>query len=87
MPHSVSAEEPKDPMDEDSILPDAPPVGLEASESDDGQIDDSSNAVIQDPSKENIKLEDLFDDDDDEKFPSSSLSNETANSSPPASPP
>lgn len=89
MPHSVSAEEPRTPMDEDSVLPDAPPAGLESSESDDGQMDSSPNAAIQDPAKENIKLEDLFaDDDDDEEFPSSGFSNETANSSsPPASPP
>lgn len=85
--HSVSAEEPENLMDEDSILPDAPPAGLEFSESDDGQGNNSPNAVMQNAAKENIKLEDLFDDDDDEKFPSSGLSNETANSSPPATPP
>ncbi|KAL9581701.1 MAG: hypothetical protein Q9212_003740 [Teloschistes hypoglaucus] len=87
MPHSVSAKEPKSPMDEDTVLPDAPPAGLESSDSDDGPVDNSPITAIQDPAKENIKLEDLFDDDDDEEFPSSGLSNDTSNSSPPASPP
>lgn len=81
MPHSTSADASNTPMDEDSVLPDAPPAALEASDS------DHVENVEEDPTKENVKLEDLFDDDDDEEFPSSGVSGETPSSSPPAASP
>ncbi|KAL8721738.1 MAG: hypothetical protein Q9225_001636 [Loekoesia sp. 1 TL-2023] len=90
MPHSLSSRESQDAADEDSILPDAPPANPEASTAGDGGDLDGSHAAVQDPAKTNVKLEDLFDDDDedDEEFPSSGVTNGTApSSSPPASPP
>ncbi|KAL8700302.1 MAG: hypothetical protein Q9201_005521 [Fulgogasparrea decipioides] len=86
MPHSTSPNGSSDQMDEDSILPDAPPADFEASDSSHADKLDGSYVVVQDPKKENVKLEDLFDDDEDEEFPSSGASKENPSSSPPASP-
>ena len=89
MPHSISTEEIKPSMDEDSILPDAPPANAEAPNAEDGDSDSSPNTV-KEPSQSAVKLEDLFDDDEeeDEEFPSSGNTNGAApSSSPPASPP
>ncbi|KAL8675913.1 MAG: hypothetical protein Q9224_007352, partial [Gallowayella concinna] len=76
MPHSISPAESPASIDEDSTLPDAPPANLDKAEADNKDHLSGSNIVVQGPSKENVKLEDLFDDDEeDEEFPSSSMSN------------
>ena len=76
-----------DQVDQDSTLPDAAPVSLERQGAEDDSLN-GSNVVAQGPSNANIKLEDLFDEDDDEQFPSSGASKEDApSSSPPPSPP
>ncbi|KAL8862548.1 MAG: hypothetical protein Q9178_001046 [Gyalolechia marmorata] len=89
MPHSVSPIDSKDPMDQDSTLPDAPPARLASPDVEDKTNLGGSYVVVQDPANANIKLEDLFDDDDDdEEFPSSGVSKEDVpSSSPPPSPP
>ena len=78
---AVPQSDSKDMVDQDSTLPDASPLPKE---------EDSlggSNTVAQGPSNANVKLEDLFDEDDDEEFPSSGVSKEDApSSSPPPSP-
>ncbi|KAL8840228.1 MAG: hypothetical protein Q9170_001435 [Blastenia crenularia] len=70
-------------VDEDSILPDAPPANPEVSMTEVRGDLDNSHAVMQDASKAGVKLEDLFDDEeeDDEEFPSSSAT--VQHSSPP----
>ncbi|KAL8902249.1 MAG: hypothetical protein Q9192_000124 [Flavoplaca navasiana] len=86
MPHSIPQSNSKDSVDQDSTVPDAPPASLERP----GPEDDSlsgSNVVAQGRSNANVKLEDLFDEDDDEEFPSSGLSKDAPSSSPPPSPP
>ncbi|KAL8774970.1 MAG: hypothetical protein Q9209_000449 [Squamulea sp. 1 TL-2023] len=89
MPHSISPTDTKDPVDEDSTLPDAPPAELVASDGGDIYGLDGSHVVVQDPASSNVKLEDLFDDEDEEdEFPSSAMSKEdVSSSSPPPSPP
>ncbi|KAL8732137.1 MAG: hypothetical protein Q9166_002884 [cf. Caloplaca sp. 2 TL-2023] len=89
MPHSVSPAELKDAVDEDSVIPDAPPAGLEASDTEEKDNLGGSYVVVEDSSKANVKLEDLFDDEDeDEEFPSSGTSKgDIPSSSPPVSPP
>ena len=82
MPHStlddpMSAPE---PTEGDIILPDAPEF----------KEDDSNESLprAQKAQRQDVKLEDLFNDEDsdDEEFPSSSVSNTKAESSPPAAP-
>ncbi|KAL8669239.1 MAG: hypothetical protein Q9168_006166 [Polycauliona sp. 1 TL-2023] len=69
-------------MDQDSALPDAATACLE------GPNPEDENLAEHDRSDANVKLEDLFDEDDDEEFPSSAPSKEhEPGSSPPASPP
>lgn len=90
MPHSLSPEGIRSPADEDNFLPDAPPANPEASDVEDEGGSGSSTAAVKEPSKADVKLEDLFDDDDDEDedFPFSGVTEGTApNSSPPANPP
>ncbi|KAL8654943.1 MAG: hypothetical protein Q9226_003237 [Calogaya cf. arnoldii] len=87
MPHSVTSNSSNDPIDPDSILPDAPTACLKGSDAEDRDDLSGSNIVVQDTSNSNVKLEDLFDEDDDEEFPSSGVSKEDVqSSSPPPSP-
>ena len=85
MPHSTIADQgpPSDQMEEDTDLPDA---ALTTDEHIDG---DSDNATRADGAqKQDVKLEDLFNDEDsdDEEFPSSSIPDGKVESSPPAAP-
>lgn len=96
MPHSVS---PEAFLQEDSILPDAPTHALIEAE-DDESFDDlvKSDSPVTDVAKidkktTEVKLEDLFntDDEEDEEFPSSSAQNgsdlrKMEGNSPPAAP-
>lgn len=88
MPHSLPLEENKNPVDEDTILPDAPPMIAEAADAD-AKDDLDSSCAVKASSNGPVKLEDLFDDDEeDEEFPSSAITDETApGSSPPATVP
>lgn len=88
MPHSVPPIDPKDSMDQDSTLPDAPPACAEGCDTQDKDDFSGPNAVVPDQSNTNVQLEDLFDeDDDDDEFPSSGVSKEDVpSSSPPPSP-
>ena len=88
MPHSVSPEPPPtatEPRKEDSTLPDAPThhldeQGIALKRND---IENTATGFA----KEEVKLEDLFnDDDEDEEFPSSSPPVAKVESSPPAAP-
>ena len=96
MPHSISSE--ASPGADDSILPDAPAEPLSPR-----QDEDSSNQPVEpiaapngsaamDPvlraPNDEIKLEDLFndEDDEDEEFPSSSATDVKVASSPPQEP-
>ena len=85
MPHSTRAEqEPhSDQMDEDTDLPDAT---ITKDEHVDGESD--SGTRTDGPQKQDVKLEDLFNDEtsDDEEFPSSSIPDGKVESSPPAAP-
>ena len=76
MPHSVGSNEPVPQNNgDDEILPDAP-AGTENNEAPEAQKADT-----------NMKLEDLFaDDDDDEEFPASSAADVKMRSSPPVAP-
>ena len=87
MPHSVASNSSNDPMDPDGILPDAPTACPKGSDAEDRDDLSGSNIVVKDTSNSNVKLEDLFDEDDDEEFPSSGVSKEDVqSSSPPPSP-
>ena len=89
MPHSTAADlvTPSSLLEEDSELPDAPPHVLDVQEDREG--DDRKELEIEGPAQEqlktDIKLEDLFndEDEDDEEFPSSGA---TVKNSPPAVP-
>ena len=85
MPHSTIAEQepPSDQMDEDTDLPDAT---ITKDEPIDGESD--SGTRTDGPQKQDVKLEDLFNDEasDDEEFPSSSIPDGKIESSPPAAP-
>ncbi len=91
MPHSTAADlvTPSSPLEEDSELPDAPPRALDIKER---EGDNQKVLAIEDPVQEalmtDIKLEDLFndDDEDDEEFPSSGAITGMVESSPPAVP-
>ena len=93
MPHSISPE--ASPAEEDSLLPDAPPEPL-AEETDGHESENSPSRHDQNetptrvPKSAEVKLEDLFNtDDEDDEFPTSSAPDGTAKvegSSPPAAP-
>ena len=91
MPHSTAADlvTPSSPLEEDSELPDAPPHVLGVQEE---RGDDQKELEIEGPTQEelktDIKLEDLFNDDeeDDEEFPSSGATVGMVENSPPAVP-
>lgn len=93
MPHSTSGELSPVPNQEDILLPDAPANDLDL-ESGDGESNDPGDPsipppnTINDAAKIDVKLEDLFNDDDeeDDEFPSSGPSSGTIPSSPPAAP-
>lgn len=92
MPHSTAADivTPSSPLEEDSELPDAPSHALDSQdnrEGDDQRISEIE-APVQEELKTDIKLEDLFndDDEDDEEFPSSGAITGMVESSPPAVP-
>ncbi|KAL8874062.1 MAG: hypothetical protein Q9174_000567 [Haloplaca sp. 1 TL-2023] len=84
MPHSTSPEAPDNVMDEDGYLPDAPSATIEALDA-----PKEKEFMLQDTAKDNVKLEDLFNDndDDDEEFSSSGVSGEPPSSSPLQKPP
>lgn len=90
MPHSVSPEpspiapSPRD--EEDAPLPNAPPHDLEQPATALG-ANGRASAATEGAAKEEVRLEDLFDDDeDDDEFPGSSPSGVKTESSPPAGP-
>ena len=96
MPHSVS---PEASPQEDSILPDAPPHALIEAENDESTDDlAKGDSLVTDATKidhktTEVKLEDLFntDDEEDEEFPSSSAQSgsnlgKMDGNSPPAAP-
>lgn len=91
MPHSTIS----DPAvstptaEDDSILPDAPLQALgDVKEEEDSEGSAGEAGQTNATSKPDVKLEDLFNDDDesDEEFPSSSIPNGEPESSPPAAP-
>jgi len=87
MPHSVSPPASPSVAQEDSIIPDAPlpaPLDSNTPSSSDGQNGNGAEETL----KINIKLEELFQngDDDDDEFPSSSATNGKVESSPPRGP-
>ncbi len=92
MPHSVSPE--ASPSAEDTILPDAPtePHLVQDEDLNDSSEDDTTEPnntaavdAVKPSQNEDVKLEDLFndDDEDDEEFPSSSGTDGKMASSPP----
>lgn len=88
MPHSVSPEDSPMPVDEDGVLPDAPTNPTTEAESSQDESkptpEKSANDNEQSESKGDVKLEDLFndEDDEDEEFPSSSAVDSKMASSP-----
>ncbi len=87
MPHSISPPASPSVSHEDSIITDAPlhvPSDVNTSSSSDGP---NGNGVEEDL-RNNIKLEELFQDgdDDDDEFPSSSIPSAKLESSPPRGP-
>lgn len=88
MPHSVSLEPSptaSESQEEDSTFPDAPGNNLDEQEIPLGENGPEGSAARS--LNEEVKLEDLFnDDDEDEEFPSSSPSGAMVESSPPAAP-
>jgi hypothetical protein len=87
MPHSVSPPASPSVVQEDSILQDAPlnaSSDVNTPSSSDGQNGNGAEEAL----KNNIKLEELFQDgdDDDDEFPSSSVTNGKIESSPPRGP-
>ena len=93
MPHSVSPAPSSSGQQEDVTLPDAPPEIVSSPENGLGTVSSyeakaGNEGAVKKPSSGDIKLEDLFNDDesDDEEFPSSSATNGKLESSPPAAP-
>ena len=94
MPHSVSRE--TSPEVQDNVLPDAPPERTTEEKDLDGSSDSLSGADAEESrerkpkSVADVKLEDLFNsDDEDEEFPTSSAPDDggkVKGSSPPAAP-
>lgn len=87
MPHSISPPASPSVAQEDSIIPDAPlhaPSDVNTPSSSDGQNGNGPEEAL----KNNIKLEELFQDgdDDDDEFPSFSAPDGKADSSPPRGP-
>ncbi len=67
MPHSVSSDTSSRPEEEDRVLPDAPSESEETSEHHDPQsTTEEDNEKEIEKIKQEVKLEDLFNDDDDE---------------------
>lgn len=90
MPHSLPSEGNLDSAGEDGVLPDAPPADPRVSNIEVGVDSGSPHTLMQEPSQADIKLDDLFadDDDEDEEFPSPGVTDASAlESSPPAGPP
>ena len=97
MPHSISPHSSPSSEQNDNLLPDAP-MALAGPSKDTDEVASSSGSSdetmqsteeIKNTSKMDIKLEDLFNDDDeeDEEFPSSiPATNKELESSPPAAP-
>ncbi len=85
MPHSVSPPGSSAAPQEDSIIPDAPLHALNDSDSSSSRDENNGKGVKQD-SKADVRLEDFFDEDDDEEFPSSGAANGKVESSPPRAP-
>ena len=86
MPHSTADEVIRpdtDDMDEDIDIPDAPPPGHEIHEA------QPPKDRKRDLTQTDVKLEDLFNDDEDEydEFSSSTLEESGSQSSPPRAPP
>ena len=85
MPHSTIAEStpPSHQMDGDTDIPDAPTIKDE-----DVEENFNTKTHTDGAQKQDVKLEDLFNDEDsdDEELPSSSISNGKVESSPPAAP-
>ena len=92
MPHSTAADLviSCSPFEEDSDLPDAPPQALDLTEESEGdnQKELGGGVPVQEELKPEIKLEDLFNDvdEEDEEFPSSGATTGMVESSPPAVP-
>ena len=90
MPHSTAADlvTSCSPLEEDSELPDAPPQALDITEESEGdnQKELGRGVPVQEELKPDIKLEDLFNDvdEEDEEFPSSRATTGMIESSPPA---
>ncbi|KAL8656604.1 MAG: hypothetical protein Q9210_000142 [Variospora velana] len=86
MPHSLSSE---GTLEEDSVLTDAPPAIPTASDVEDKGGPGSSPGAAEDHVKAAVRLEDLFADDDeeDEEFPNSGVTDGAAQSSPPVTGP
>ncbi len=89
MPHSTVQDVVVSPSesevdDQDSVLPDAPP--LPSDDVDNLSQNPSHSPPANGTSNADVKLEDLFNDDDsqDEEFPSSSVLDDEPKSSPPA---
>ena len=81
MPHSTSTTPP--PLDDDSSLPDAPSQSTNEHGDSGGEIGIGKDDKI----KIDIKLEDIFnDEDEDEEFPSSAATNEKSSSRLPTPP-
>ena len=90
MPHSTREESSSSHKgtDEDSILPDAPPEADVETREEDSDASQEEPTNSKDTAKRDVKLEDLFNDEDsdDTEFPSSGISNGKMESSPPAAP-
>ena len=88
MPHSVSPESSPttaESLEEDSTLPDAPTHHLD--EQNTALRVNGPESTGAEPVKAEVKLEDLFnDDEEDEEFPSSSPPSAKVEGSPPAAP-
>lgn len=85
MPHSFSPPSSPTVAQEDSIIQDAPLRAAGELEPSSSNEDENDNAVA-DNMKIEIKLDGIFEDDDDEEFPSSGPANGKIESSPPAAP-
>ena len=82
MPHAIS---PERASQEDETLPDAPPEAASELASGPSAKDEGEAVGPPEPAKADVKLEDLFNDmDDDEEFPASSVQDEQMDNSPEA---
>ena len=86
MPHSISPSIAPSAAQEDSILADAPLYGLDGTEGN-GCRNDRLDADAKDDMKAHVKLEDMFnDDEEDDEFQSSASTVGKVESSSPAPP-